>query len=336
MRTSHIDGIYRQEARRRYEVERRLVVPVRTPVSAATQLQPTTTGAPVTSGAITSSAAKPGRTLSMDGIMQAPPNVAAMPHVPQPAQTAADMAATHSASNAPAVESAPPDRAILTRRSRVVSASFVTIAVLVLVGSGLLGYQTWRTNVDARAAFSAPVTTASSDEADVSGTAADSAPSEAEVPDEAKKQYTVAADLPRTISIDSLGVHARVLRMSVTNDGAIQAPTGIWDAGWYDGSAKPGQGNTFIDGHISGPTMPAVFAKLKDIKNGATITIERGDGAKLTYAVASVSTQKLTDIDMKALLAGPGGDTLTVMTCGGSYQDNYSYDSRVIVVAKRI
>ena len=138
------------------------------------------------------------------------------------------------------------------------------------------------------------------------------------------------------LSIPSLGVNARVLRMSVGSDGAIEAPKGIWDTGWYDGSAKPGTGNTFIDGHISGPTMPAVFAKLKDIKAGAEIEIERGDGTRLHYVVQTVTTQKLEEIDMRAVLDGPGGDALTLMTCGGNYQGDFSYDSRVIVVATRV
>jgi LPXTG-site transpeptidase (sortase) family protein len=164
----------------------------------------------------------------------------------------------------------------------------------------------------------------------------DVVPSEAPVSTSALHAYTVAPGMPRMLSIPSIGVDARILRMSLTKEGAVQAPTGIWDTGWYDGSAKPGQsGNAFIDGHISGPTMPAVFKDLKNIRIDAKVQVERGDGAQLTYAVSSVTTKKLDQIDMSAVLAGPGGDSLTIMTCGGSYLGNYTYDSRVIVVAKR-
>lgn len=182
--------------------------------------------------------------------------------------------------------------------------------------------------------YSQPV--AQTSDSDETVAVSDATPNEAEVSESDKQTYTVAADMPRTISIPSLNVHARVLQMSVGNDGAIEAPAGIWDAGWYDGSAKPGQtGNAFIDGHVSGPTMPAVFKELKNIKSGVEIEIERGDGSKLTYAVTSVSTQKLKDINMSKVLAGPGGESLTIMTCGGDYLGDYTYDSRVIVVAKR-
>ncbi|WP_315070679.1 hypothetical protein [uncultured Microbacterium sp.] len=49
-----------------------------------------------------------------------------------------------------------------------------------------------------------------------------------------------------------------------------------------------------------------------------------------------MTTTKLNAIDMRSVLAGPGGETLAVMTCGGDYLGDYTYDSRVIVVASRV
>jgi hypothetical protein len=36
---------------------------------------------------------------------------------------------------------------------------------------------------------------------------------------------------------------------------------------------------------------------------------------------------------MSEALAGVGSESLTLLTCGGGYRGDYSYDSRVIVVA---
>lgn len=82
--------------------------------------------------------------------------------------------------------------------------------------------------------------------------------------------------------------------------------------------------------------MPAVFSRLKDLAAGDWITVERGDGTRLTYAVSTVRTELVGDIDMNAVLAGVGDESLTLMTCGGGYLGDYSYDSRVIVVATRV
>ena len=328
MNPRRIDGIYRRDIGRRYESERRLVVPARP-----------TLPLPQTSH------------LSLDGMVssqQTAPSLLATPTLAtapeRPERAVAHTTDANSSHPTPTIEPtvvATPidtggDRS--TRRSRFAAHAFVVAGVLVLIGTGVLGYQTWQTNVRAQAAFSAPQQAADDSTTSSTNSAAqDAAPTEAAVSDADKSTYTVAADLPRTISIDRIGVHARVLQLGLTADGAIDAPKGIWDAGWYDGSAKPGQGgNVFIDGHISGPTQPAVFAKLKVLHEGDFITVEKGDGTTITYKVSTVTTQKLTDIDMASVLAGPGGESLTLMTCGGNYQGDYIYDSRVIVVAKRV
>ena len=215
--------------------------------------------------------------------------------------------------------------------SQLMSAGLAVAGVIVLLGAGFLALDVWQTNRDAHAAFA--VATTSSSGAQNS----DAPPSEAPVLEKSKQTYQVAPSMPRMIRIPSLGVDARVFRMMVGRDGDIETPKNIWDTGWYDGSAKPGEvGNAFIDGHISGPTMPAVFAGLKDIKQGAEIAIERGDGIVLKYAVDTVSTQKLDSVNMKSVLANQGGETLTLMTCGGSFRSDHTYDSRVIVRAHRV
>lgn len=155
-----------------------------------------------------------------------------------------------------------------------------------------------------------------------------------------KSDYMVAPDLPRYLMIDKIGVHARVLRLGLNDKGQIAAPEGIWDVGWYDGGAKPSEaGTTFIDGHISGPTLPAVFVRLHELIAGDMVTIERGSGELLRYRVQTVESKKLDQLDMAALLGPHNGNaqSLVLMTCIGKFDaKRYAYDSRLIVTAKRI
>ena len=128
--------------------------------------------------------------------------------------------------------------------------------------------------------------------------------------------------------------------MGVNNDGSIQAPRNIFDAGWYNGSVKPGDiGAMFIDAHASGPTREGLFAYLDKLAEGDEIQIEKGDGTRLTYRVAHTETVALADIDMrKALL--PHGNILrglNLMTCTGKWlDDKQTYDQRVIVYAEQL
>lgn len=163
---------------------------------------------------------------------------------------------------------------------------------------------------------------------------------ETKVSDDAIAKYKVAADLPRVISIEKLGVKARVLQMSVNSDGSMQSPVNIFDAGWYTGSVKPGQlGASIIIGHASGTTSGGVFNKLETLNAGDTISVERGDGKILRYQVVKKQTVKLSDVDMNSFIRPADGvsEGLNLMTCAGEWiKNSQTRNSRVMIFTKRI
>ena len=158
--------------------------------------------------------------------------------------------------------------------------------------------------------------------------------------DDAIAKYKVAADLPRVIAIEKLGVKARVLQMNVNSDGSMQSPINIFDAGWYTGSVKPGQpGASIIVGHASGTTLGGVFNKLETLNAGDTISVERGDGKILRYQVVKKQTVKLSDVDMNSFIRPADGvsEGLNLMTCAGEWiKNSQTRDRRVMVFTKRI
>lgn len=152
--------------------------------------------------------------------------------------------------------------------------------------------------------------------------------------------YAVDPSLPRYIRINKLGVYARVQRQGLTRTGALKAPGNVYDAGWYENSSKPGQGGAMLlDGHVAGPTAKGVFNRIKDLKAGDVIEIERGDGQKFSYAVVKSVTSAVSDTDMAAALisATPGKAGLNLITCTGKYNATTGqYDQRVTVFAEQI
>ena len=163
---------------------------------------------------------------------------------------------------------------------------------------------------------------------------------ETKVSDDAIAKYKVAADLPRVITIEKLGVKARVLQMNVNSDGSMQSPINIFDAGWYTGSVKPGQpGASIIVGHASGTTLGGVFNKLETLNAGDTISVERGDGKILRYQVVKKQTVKLSDVDMNSFIRPADGvsEGLNLMTCAGEWiKNSQTRNSRVMIFTKRI
>jgi LPXTG-site transpeptidase (sortase) family protein len=156
------------------------------------------------------------------------------------------------------------------------------------------------------------------------------------------ENYTVPATHPRYISIPALGVmQARVQTVGLTKNNVLDTPKNISDVAWYNKSALPGSGygSVIIDGHNGGISRDGVFANLNKLKAGDDITIERGDGKRITYNVVENRTESLHDANtsgMKRLMM-PYDNTqegLGLITCAGNWiPRDKVFDKRVLVRA---
>lgn len=181
-----------------------------------------------------------------------------------------------------------------------------------------------------------------------------------DVTDAEKDNYVVAPDKPRYLSIPKIGVdRARILEIGVSkpNDKGIQqmdAPNTTADVGWYNcaknpiaekrcGKPKiPGDGNVnnaaVIDGHTCfSNTVVCVFDKLKDLRNGDSLTVEMGDGTILNYVVKKVEIKELADVDMSKVMKPieSGQDGLNFISCAGKYQGARD-SSGVLTASQRV
>ena len=153
-------------------------------------------------------------------------------------------------------------------------------------------------------------------------------------------EYTVAADRPRYLTIDRLGINnARMLPMGINADGELSTPNNIFDVGWYDASGKPGQGGTLlVDGHNGGPHVQGVFKALPSLGSGDIIVVERGDGQKFQYSVVENKAVPLSEANdyMATAMMSPmkGKESITLISCTGEWsQAQKTYLSRQFVRA---
>ncbi|OYW84138.1 hypothetical protein B7Z17_04560, partial [Candidatus Saccharibacteria bacterium 32-49-10] len=213
----------------------------------------------------------------------------------------------------------------------------IAIAVLVLLATAYIAYDTWMTNNRAQTLLTG---TASASTNPSEWNKEDEGQDETEAPANLLANYKVEASLPRALYSDKLDIAARILPMSVNTDGSIQAPKNIFDAGWYNGSVKPGEtGAMFIDGHASGPTREGLFAYLDTLEVGDELQVEKGDGEKLTYRVVHTETVALADVDMREVLLPRDGvsKAMNLMTCTGKWLPlEKTYDHRVIVYTEQV
>ena len=149
------------------------------------------------------------------------------------------------------------------------------------------------------------------------------------------KEYTVAPDRPRYLTIDKLGISkARILAMGVNSRGELETPINIFDVGWYESSGKPGQGGTLIiDGHNGGPHVHGVFKETPNLVDGDIIKVERGDGVVFKYRVVENKSVLLSESNSYMVTAARspevGKESVTLITCTGEWsQSQRTYLSR--------
>lgn len=161
------------------------------------------------------------------------------------------------------------------------------------------------------------------------------APSELAPTDKEVAEYQVSASLPRYLDIPRLEVHARV-RESAVNSNILPLPNIIYDAAWFSGSSKPGEGgNILMSGLAAGKTKDGIFRNLDSLEKGDEIIIETGAGDKYTYEVADlqiINASEMADKLPTAQRRIDDKETLGIVTVH-SAEDSVKYESVVMLRA---
>lgn len=223
----------------------------------------------------------------------------------------------------------------LRRRSRRLALAGLLASVVILVVGGLgLAGALHRSSADANAG-SAPAASVPTDSpapipgpsSAGSGTSATSASSAARAADPAAGVH------PITLQIPSIGVNTSLELLGVAADGTLQTPADPKHAGWFTGSAVPGDpGPVVVAGHVDSKTGPAVFAHLKKVVIGAPITVTLSGGKQVGYRVTSVVAYAKDKFPTQRVYGAVPDSELRLITCGGAFVDS-EYVDNVIVFA---
>lgn len=167
------------------------------------------------------------------------------------------------------------------------------------------------------------------------GIAAAPEPSSVKPAKQVVAEYKVAPDLPKYISIPAINLsQARIIQLGLMQNNQIAVPNNIYDAGWYNGSAKPSQqGTMFVYGHVASWTAKGLFYDLKKLKPGDTIYITRGDNTQFTYKVTGTKIYPYNKVAMDQVLAPrQKSQSLNLMTCTGEVMKGTNeYSERLVV-----
>jgi LPXTG-site transpeptidase (sortase) family protein len=155
-----------------------------------------------------------------------------------------------------------------------------------------------------------------------------------------------AVTVPLRLVIDSLGVDAPVGVYELDGNGVPEVPLADDAAevvAWYDFSSKPGAGsNAVFAGHVTWNRAPAVFGNLDDLQAGDVVRLVSDDGREYTYEVFANFAVDPYDTESLKVMAPTETDTVTLITCGGTWipdpseQFGGDYTTRTIVQAKLV
>ena len=146
---------------------------------------------------------------------------------------------------------------------------------------------------------------------------------------------TMAKSIPVRVQIPAIGVDSVLMRLGALADGTMEVPPVGFPAGWYSNAPTPGElGPAILAGHVDWGGRPGVFYRLRDLKSGDEITVDRQDGSVAVFRVTRVEQFPKNDFPTGLVYGDIDHAGLRVITCGGAFDRRArSYESNIVVFA---
>jgi LPXTG-site transpeptidase (sortase) family protein len=154
------------------------------------------------------------------------------------------------------------------------------------------------------------------------------------VPARATASQPTTGPRPERLRIASIGVDTPLEDLTLNADGTLHPPTDFEHAGWYAQGTSPGDvGPAVIAGHVDSKTGPAVFFRLRDLRQGDIVEVTRA-GAQVKFKVLAVRKYPKAQFPTDEVYAPTPNAQLRLITCGGTFDRNRrSYVDNIVVYA---
>ncbi|MGW0666924.1 sortase domain-containing protein [Streptomyces sp. NPDC002746] len=140
---------------------------------------------------------------------------------------------------------------------------------------------------------------------------------------------------PSDIRVPEIGVRTRIDKVTRATDGSVDMPPDPDHAGWYTGSATPGEiGNTIVVGQLDSRSGPAAFYGLGALRKGPRIVITRHDESTAHFSVTAMNVWAKDDFPSRRVHSPTTTSTLTLITCAGWDTQRHPYRSNLVLTAE--
>lgn len=155
---------------------------------------------------------------------------------------------------------------------------------------------------------------------------------------EASPDVTVGT--PARLVIPRLGIDTAIEPVGVLDNGNLGTPEDPFNAGWYEGGARPGEeGTAVLDGHLNLNGEPTIFRRLKLMRPGQKIRVTDDLGRTRTFIVEETATYRVHEAPLEKIFRHDGaeGRFLHLITCAGEWDTALDhYNARHIVYAREM
>lgn len=139
---------------------------------------------------------------------------------------------------------------------------------------------------------------------------------------------------PDRLRIPVLGVDAPVVPVGLEPDGSMELP-GASEAGWYQPTGVlPGSstGSAVLAAHVDHRGRRGVFFDLRALPEGAEVFVSGPDGRERRFVVDTRFQVDKDALPAEELFRTTGPPTLTLITCGGTFDRSVRHYRDNIVV----
>lgn len=141
------------------------------------------------------------------------------------------------------------------------------------------------------------------------------------------------------LKIPTINVDALIESMGITQDGAMEAPSGAKNVGWYAFGPRPGDnGSAVIGGHYGywNNGNVSVFNNLNKLIPGDKIYVENEEGMTTTFIVRKLQMYDKNDDASDIFISNDGKAHLNIITCAGVFDKVLkTYSNRLVIFSDK-
>jgi LPXTG-site transpeptidase (sortase) family protein len=139
---------------------------------------------------------------------------------------------------------------------------------------------------------------------------------------------------PRGSAIPKAYTRLVIRSVALEDDGEMEVPDET-EVGWYELGAAPGEaGATVLAAHVTWNDTVGPFHKLGELEPGAEIRMRLSDGSTRIYEVVERTMFRKDELPNWRIFRRDGPESLVLITCGGSFNENVRrYRDNIVVFA---